>query len=61
MCIYLSEVTVYDMIKHYNRILSVTAVYRSKVKVVFLECPQYSVKIGISIHIVEILRVLRKI
>ena len=44
-CIDLSEVTVDDIIKQYNRILTVTAVYRTKVKVVFLECPQYSVEI----------------
>ena len=44
-CIDLSEVTVDDIIKQYNRILAVTAVYRPKVRVVFLECPQYSVEI----------------
>ena len=37
----LSKVTLDDIIRQYNRILSVTAVYRQKVKVVFLECPQY--------------------
>ena len=44
-CIDLSEATVNDIIRQYDRILSTTAVYTPMVKVVFLECPQYSVEI----------------
>ncbi|MCG7878260.1 MAG: hypothetical protein N0C90_18295 [Candidatus Thiodiazotropha endolucinida] len=39
----LSNVTVDDVITQYQRIVSVCQSYDSKVKLVFLECPQYSI------------------
>lgn len=44
-CIDLSTVSVSDIIGHYRVILSAAEKYGSKVKVVFLECPQYSIAI----------------
>lgn len=41
----LSNVTVSDIVSQYQRILSLASRYGSAVKVVFLECPQYSIKI----------------
>ena len=41
----LSNVTVSDIVSQYQRILSLASKYGSAVKVVFLECPQYSIKI----------------
>ena len=40
----LSNISVIDIVQQYNRILHTAAYYGSNVKVVFLECPQYSIK-----------------
>ena len=40
----LSSISVGDIIQQYNRILCAATKYGSNVKVVFLECPQYSIK-----------------
>ena len=40
----LSNITVHDIIHQYQRILSYASQYGSIVRVVFLECPQYSIQ-----------------
>ena len=40
----LSNITVHDIIGQYHRILSVTSNYGQRVRVIFLECPQYSIQ-----------------